>query len=250
MRSLFILLLIVNLSYLVWGVAFSEKGAPIATVEQPQGDQTLTLLSEQADIMNASAYKSISKVDKPSDSNIKIDENLSPSIGPAKTCYSLGPILDESDSKKLEQRLRQVGFTPKHKSITDKEPKSYWVYFPKEKTLEDAKAVVNQLQVAKVKDYQIIRKGKFTNAISLGLYNGYSRAKIRVGNLKKLGFNPKVQTRYKDVTRHWLDFQETDQKRLKTSVWENVQKDNPLQKLARPCADPTPKKTSKTSKKN
>jgi len=180
----------------------------------------------------------------------KKDKVLSPSMAPANTCYSLGPILEEKDSKKLEQRLKQVGFKPKHKSITGKEPKSYWVYFPKEKTLEDAKAVVNQLQAADVSDYQIIRKGKFTNAISLGLYNGYSRAKIRVRNLKKLGFNPKVQTRYKQVTRHWLDFQETDQKRLQTSVWEKIQKDNPLQKLARPCDKTAPKKTTSKSNKS
>ena len=162
----------------------------------------------------------------------------------------VGPILDEKNSKKLEQKLKQNGFKPQHKAITDKEPKSYWVYFPAEKSLEDAKAVVNQLQIANVDDYFIIRKGKYTNAISLGLYNGYSRAKIRIRALKKLGFNPKVQTRYRQVTRHWLDFQETDQKRLKTSVWENIEKDNPLQKLARPCADPAPKKTSSSSKKS
>ena len=257
MRSLFILLLIVNVSYLIWGVAFSGKNNTPTSVQTFQGDQTLTLLSEQADNLLANTNMSISKVDEAllnTKPNSKIDKNLSPSIGPAKTCYSLGPILDEKDSKKLEQRLKQVGFKPKHKSITDKEPKSYWVYFPKEKTLEDARAVVSQLQDAKVSDYQIIRTGKFNNAISLGLYNGYSRAKIRVGDLKKLGFNPKVQTRYKEVTRHWLDFQESDQKRLKTSIWEKVQKENPLQKLARPCADPKPnpaaKKKIKSPKKS
>lgn len=243
MRSLFMLLLIVNLSYLVWGVAFSEKSTPSVTVEQSLGNQTLTLLSEQADNMVASVNKLTSKIEKTPKADKKIDKNLSPSMGPANTCYSLGPILDEKDSKKLEQSLKQTGFKPKHKAITDKEPKSYWVYFPVEKTLGDAKAVVEQLRIANVDDYFIIRKGRYTNAISLGLYNGYGRAKIRVGRLKKLGFNPKVQTRYKDVTRHWLDFQETDTKRLNTRVWENVQKDNPLQKLARPCAEPLPKKS-------
>ena len=115
------------------------------------------------------------------------------------------------------------------------------MYFPAEKTLEDAKAVENQLKIANVEDYFIIRKGKYTNAISLGLYHEYSRANLRVRVLKKLGFNPKFQTRYKQVTRHWLDFQETDTKSLRTSVWDKIEKDNPLQKLARPCTDPLPK---------
>jgi len=46
MRSLFILLLIVNLSYLIWGVAFSGKSDSLPVVEQPKGKQVLTLLSE------------------------------------------------------------------------------------------------------------------------------------------------------------------------------------------------------------
>lgn len=242
MRSLFMFLLVVNLGYLVWGVAFSEKNTTPTAVRQPQGVQTLTLLSEKLDNDAENTNKqSLSKVEKKSNSNIKADKNLSPSIVSAKICYSLGPILDEENSKRLEKKLKQNGFKPKHKAVIDKEPKSYWVYFPAEKTLEAAKAVENQLKIANVKDYFLIREGKYTNAISLGLYNGYSRAKTRAMDLKKLGFNPQVQTRYKKVTRYWLDFQETDTKRLKTSVWDKIEKDNPLQKLARPCADPLPK---------
>ena len=48
MRSLFLMLLVINLSYLVWGVAFSEKNSTPTNVQQPQGKQTLTLLSEQS----------------------------------------------------------------------------------------------------------------------------------------------------------------------------------------------------------
>lgn len=250
MRSLFIFLLLINVSYLVWGVAFSEKNNSSVVAQLPQRGQTLTLLSEHADNALAAVKKSTSELDELSMANKKADKNLSPSMAPAKTCYSLGPILDEKDSKRLEQRLKQTGFKPKHKAITDKEPKSYWVYFPVEKSLGDAKAVAEQLRVANVDDYFIVRKGKYINAISLGLYNGYSRARIRVKRLKKLGFNPKIQTRYRQITRHWLDFQETDTMRLSTSVWEKVQKDNPLQKLARPCAGPPPKKTSASAKKS
>lgn len=246
MRSLFILLLVINFSYLIWGVAFSEKSKVAEAIPQIQAKQTLTLLSELKGKIDSNDHQQVVKVDTGNSKNNPLDKTLSPSMAPAKTCYSLGPVLDEKESKKLEQKLKQNGFNPKHKAITDKEPKSYWVYFPVEKSLADAKAVVNQLRDANVDDYFIIRKGKFTNAISMGLYNSYSRAKIRMRKLRKLGFNPKVQTRYKDVTRHWLDFQETDAKRLDTNVWENIQKDNPLQKLARPCVV----SKSKASKKN
>ncbi len=236
MRSLFVLLLIINICYLIWGVAFSEKSDNDSVLPEIKTENSLILLSElKAQNANQQSTQQIAKLDTSKQDQSKLDKNLSPSIGPANTCYSLGPILDEKDSEKLELALKKNGFNPKHKAITDKEPKSYWVYFPPQKNLAEAKAVIKQLQASNVDDHHVIRKGKFTNAVSLGLYNGYSRAKIRVKSLKKLGFNPKVQTRYQEVTRHWLDFKEDDSKRLKTSVWDKVQKDNPLQKLARPC---------------
>ena len=237
MRSLFILLLVINIAYLVWGVAFSEKKDAYPTVVKPKGVQTLTLLSE-AQELNTSQVNVSEKKAKP-DKLIDKQETKQSSLF-TRNCYSLGPILDDNNLKKLEQKLKQNGIPTKLKSITDKEPKSYWVYFPPEKSLGDAKAVVNQLSIAGVEDYFIVREGKFTHAISMGLYNSYNRAKIRLRKLKKLGFNARVETRYHDVTRHWLDFQETTENVLKDSVWNKLDEENPLQKIVRPCVDPLP----------
>ena len=233
MRSLFLLLLIINACYLVWGVAFSEKTENTPLSDQSLNVQSLTLLSETQKVVVINV--------KPQEKSSKKSEQVieKPQL-PSRSCYSLGPVLDEENVIKLEQKLQQNGISAKRKSITDKEPKSYWVYFPPEKSFADAKAVVNQLKIAEVKDYFIVRKGEYVHAISLGLYNGYRRAKIRQGKLKKLGFNAKVQTRYHDVTRHWLDFQENSDNPLEGSVWDKLDEDNPLQKIARPCVDPLP----------
>ena len=233
MRSLFILLLIINVCYLIWGVAFSEKADTSPMSVQPQGMQSLTLLSE---IKKSVATKVIPQEKSP----ITKKQDIKQSTIPSRSCYSLGPLLGDKNVEKLEQKLKLNGISTKRKSITDKEPKSYWVYFPPEKSFEDAKAVVNQLKIAEVNDYFIVRKGEYTHAISMGLYNGYRRAKIRLKKLKELGFNAKVQTRYHDVTRHWLDFQESSVKPLKDSAWNKLDEDNPLQKIVRPCVDPLP----------
>ncbi len=233
MRSLFLLLVVVNISYLVWGVAFSEKADTPKVITLPTGVQKLTLLSEIEDVDVPTEKQSDKKA-----SSIK--EDVKEQTMPSRSCYSLGPILDDDNLKKLEQKFKQNGVTTKLKSITDKEPKSYWVYFPPEKSLEDAKAVVNQLRIAEVDDYFIVRKGEHTHAISMGLYNSYSRAKYRLSKLKKLGFNAKVETRYHDVTRHWLDFQEISTNPLEDNVWNKLDNESPLQKIARPCVDPLP----------
>ena len=106
--------------------------------------------------------------------------------------------------------------------------------------MEDAKLSAVDLKAANIEDYFIIRTGKNSKAISLGLYNGYNRAKLRRADLRKLGFKVSIKTRYKDVTRHWLDFHETNSKSVKDSDWQRKDQDNVLQKLARPCVDPLP----------
>ncbi len=236
MRSLFLLLLVVNISYLVWGVAFSEKTDTPAVIALPVGVQKLTLLSETDDV-------ELPTVKQPETKPNPSKENATEESLPSRSCYSLGPILDDDKLKKLEEKLKQNGIETKIKSITDKEPKSYWVYFPPEKSLDDAKAVVNQLRIAEVDDYFIVRKGEHTHAISMGLYNSYSRAKYRLRKLKKLGFNAKVETRYHDVTRYWFDFQEMSTNPLEDSEWNKLDEDSSLQKIVRPCVDPLPGKS-------
>ena len=242
MRSLFILLVVMNISYLIWGVAFSEKNEPVVAQEMPSDSHSLTLLSEKPEEVipreNTTSKKTtaLSKaVIKDSKENLDSKELLS------RKCFSIGPYFEDKEIEKLEKKLKKGGHDPARKSITDKEPKSYWVYMPATKTMKDAELSAEELKAAKVKDYFIIRKGKRSKSISLGLYNGYNRAKLRKSNLNKLGFNKVlIQTRYKDVTRHWLDFHETASKVVKKADWQKNDKDNVLQKIARPCVEPLP----------
>ena len=236
MRSLFILLAVMNVCYLIWGVAFSEKKEPVVSQEIPESPQLLTLLNEKPDDVvprqDSTAFLKDTADDK--EQEIDAEEILS------TKCFSIGPFFEDKEVSKLEEKLTKGGHNPKRKSITDKEPKSYWVYMAPHKTMEDAKLAAEELKAAKVKDYFIIRTGKNAKAISLGLYNGYRRAKLRKASLKKQGFDVSIQTRYKDVTRHWLDFHETATKTLKNADWKDKDQDNVLQKVARPCVDPLP----------
>ena len=236
MRSLFILLVVINVCYLIWGVAFSEKEEPAVTQDIPADSQLLTLLNEKPDKVVLRLDTTVSKISIQDDKEQEIDtkEILS------KKCFSIGPFFEDKEVSKLEKKLTKDGHNPKRKSITDKEPKSYWVYMPPHKTMDDAKLSAEELKAAKVKDYFIIRTGKNAKAISLGLYNGYRRAKLRKASLKKLGFKVSIQTRYKEVTRHWLDFHETASKAVKKANWKAKDKDNVLQKIVRPCVDPLP----------
>ena len=235
MRSLFVLLLVMNVSYLIWGVAFSEKEIRDFYDLKP-GLNTLTLLTEKPEEMiprrdtETTSNENLSTPN--SESNI---EGVQP-----RACFSLGPFFKKDRLKTLEAKLKQAGFKVKSKPITDTEPKSYWVYLPAAKTMQDAEKAAAKLKAANAKDYFIIRAGKNVKAISLGLYNNYDRANYRKEELAELGIKAKVKTRYQKVTRHWLDYQQTQSKPLNDKVWKQSNNDIVLQKVARPCVDPLP----------
>jgi len=239
MRLLFIFLLALNICYLIWGVAFSEKKEQVSSEEQFQSINLLTLLTEKPDDVVTRKYENLDSDDKPIAPIVKKDTKKINS----RECFSIGPILDEHEVEKLENKLRKEGFDAKRKSIVGIEAKSFWVYIPAAKSMDDAKSMGEELKHAKVKDYFIIRTGKNAKAISLGLYNGYRRAKLRQIDLSKIGFETKVKTRYKDVAHFWLDIQQKESKPLNDELWDHEDNDIVLQKVALPCVDPLPGKS-------
>ena len=239
MRALFIFLLVLNVCYLIWGVAFSVKEEQSSHEGPIQNLNMLTLLSEKSDEVVMRNYEKSFSDEQPIKTVAKKDFKKINS----RVCFSIGPILEEQQVETIEAKLKQEGIEANRKTVVGKEAKSFWVYIPTAKTMEDAKLMAEELKHAKVKDYFIIRTGKNAKAISLGLYNGYKRAKLRQKNLAGMGFVTKVKTRYKEVTHYWIDIQEKESKPLNDEIWNLEDEDNVLQKVALPCVDPLPDNT-------
>ena len=91
MRSLFILLVVLNISYLVWGVAFSEKKESELPQQMRQGLQVLTLLSEEPErIVPPKDVGVTSKIKMP-----KLGTKNKAKDMQSMTCFSLGPFFEE-----------------------------------------------------------------------------------------------------------------------------------------------------------
>ncbi len=89
---------------------------------------------------------------------------------------------------------------------TDQKPISTWVYLPSFKNRQKARKVKQRLNRLGISDYAIVTKGKFNNAISLGLYTKSFNVKSRIKELKAVGYqNVKTQKRYKNNTSYRLN---------------------------------------------
>jgi cell division septation protein DedD len=131
----------------------------------------------------------------------------------SSVCFQTGPFSQEKTANKMAQWFRgKKTITVKIQPQQSQEVESTWVYLPPFKDREAAKTAQQRLQKVGIKDHQIITKGEFNNAISLGRFNNASYAQERVNQLKSKGYqNVKMQPRYKTDTKYWLNVKMPDE---------------------------------------
>ncbi len=125
--------------------------------------------------------------------------------GPLK-CYTLGPFKQREEANALMASMVKKGIKPALRTAKSKEPAKYWVYLPSFPTREKAIEAVDRLQALGFDDFYIVADPRHNNAISLGLFSRKSGSRQRVRDLKEMGFEPKVETRYEEREVYWIDY--------------------------------------------
>lgn len=129
---------------------------------------------------------------------------------PVTYCGTLGPFKSRIQAKRVRRKLgalQKIGIEQKP-TLVDK---SYWVLIPPLATRKEARAVVEKLKAAGVKDLWLVPKGDMRNAISLGLYSRKDAAYSHAENLRGKGFEVEVKPKQEEVSRYWLKFSGLDE---------------------------------------
>jgi hypothetical protein len=129
-----------------------------------------------------------------------------PAAPPASPrCYALGPLGAEEPAAALRNWLGQRGASAELRWTTRQEPRSFWVYLPPAESPEQARELTARLTEAGVKDIMRLPAGAKANAISLGLYLRRPDAERRLAEIKRLGYDPAIEVRHRDVPEAWVD---------------------------------------------
>ena len=121
-------------------------------------------------------------------------------------CFSLGPFRQRKEAEKLMAKMVKKGVKPALRTAKVREPSAYWVYLPPYPSREKAVEAVDRLEALGFDDYFIVGDAKYNNAISLGLFSRKRGSKQRVADLKEMGFEAKVETRYAENDVYWVDY--------------------------------------------
>lgn len=124
---------------------------------------------------------------------------------PVRNCYSIGPLKDDAQVAAIRTWLVAMGGDPLVRVDERREPERYWVYFPPLESRETAVQEVERMRSQGIDDVIVVFSGDMENAISLGVFSQRSSLERRLKELRGLGYDPLILTRYGSEKLSWID---------------------------------------------
>jgi hypothetical protein len=188
MRSLALLLILLNLGFLYWHSVHRPPVAevwPSAKTEIPSGVARLVLLSERSRQLPAPQPLALAS--------------------PDLHCETVGPLGERDVAEALRTALEERGAVASLRAASREVPSSYWVFLAPRSSREAAQELARALSEQGVRDLYVINEGEYRHGLSLGLFSEHERARRRVAELEALGHGPQIEARFRTQTVYWLD---------------------------------------------
>jgi hypothetical protein len=207
----------------------------VTTIEKTQAIEA----SEEAATEHQNPEPEVS-IKSNSDSVIWADQeqiaDVSKSPVAIRRCYTLGPFEEIRAAESLLIRIQNAGFEVSRRAITEQEPIRYWVYLPSVGSRSGASKIAKELASKGIKDNYVITEKENKHAISLGLFSKPTGARHRYQKIQALGYQPKMEVRFRDKTIYWLDYDEVDDKKLSPQLWGSlITEGGAVQRIVREC---------------
>ncbi len=190
MRGFFVLLLITNLLFLGWQIWFEpdNKKTP-AYGGVPMVNEGLHLLSELDEEKRPAQRKFMPLEDNASEARVpKLEpiaaESLPETVVTKETssvalCYQSSPLETLKEAKAIQQSLLKLGIQDSRRETIQTHKANYWVMLKAYKSRGKANEAAEILKSQQVKDFFIVRSGRYENALSLGVFSTRERAEKR-----------------------------------------------------------------------
>lgn len=245
MRWFFLTLVVVNLGIFIWGyqhermitrtMAMAKPGVgnlrllserkpvpvvavrPEPVLEVTQKGAAVALLEEEG--MTSEAIEaavepaSITESTEPAEPKQMAEAKLTTPapVIPAEqerivTCYRLGDMELQDVADAIADRLEDYDIEAVIQSELEQIEAGFWVVIPPLATDDEARQKVRDLKESGIRDVWRFTGGDKKNAISLGLFSRRINAESVKREAEDRGFDPKVQPRYRENWRYWLEF--------------------------------------------
>ena len=213
MKWLIYFLLICNIGFAAWhfrGLDMREDG--VVSGLEINNENQLVLLSE---------FK---------------QQQESKTLAAGQLCYSLGPFIQKSGSKKIQTLLNEENIETKRIRLRDTSRSGYWVILPASKSRKEANKYVQRLKKLNVRDYFLVATGPHENAISLGVFSRKKHARQRVDEMIRMGFIPRMESVAFPRKVYWLNWYKDSENQPDSSTIRDIKKQYPrVSRIERSC---------------
>ena len=257
MRWLFLLLLMTNIAYISWEI---NKPSDDAIVKKTAVSHIPPLvLVTELDLTKNEVIETVDKTEAVEEENIPVESDTKVEIEvvkkdsievvtdvkPVKTvveppaliagsCYTLGPFRELDELRVFTRSIIDYVVDVSFRSREEREVSLFWVYLEPESDSAAAHKLSKRLISKKIRDYYIISSGEHQYGISLGHFKDKERASSHAKRLKKLGFNPVVETVFKNYVIYWLDYKHKQGRQIPDEIFTKLMNDR-MSKLNREC---------------
>jgi hypothetical protein len=180
-RSLFLVLLFLNLAFLAWSYWGRPQQPAVAAATAAPAAPAVPLL-ELVPASPASTGGS----------------------GPATRCRSIGPFADAGAASTASDALRARGWQPRDRGVETSVADGYWVYIG-QLTAAAQRVVLARLNAAGIHDAASMTQPEQSDRVSVGFFSDQTHAVRRAEQVRALGFKPVLDLHQRTSTAHWLD---------------------------------------------
>ena len=235
MRSLCLLLLLINALYFIWSqvidvqVSSLDRAPPRLAVPPPR----IVLAKEAQEGLDSEEedeepVANVRDVVPPRVEPLTSPGTVQPRVPPAATarqgsmgCTSVGPFADLGQASQAQATLRSEGYEPRQRVEQGELWTGYWVSVREFSTRDAAEAALKKLNANGVTDVYLMPGSDPPNMLSLGVFSDYQRAQRRAEEVRSLGFTPQISDRKRAGSVFWIDvdLKEPDQV-IDTSIFQ------------------------------
>lgn len=232
MRLFIIGLVALNLVYFIWNsLGDSQPVAEKPAIARGAVDVPLLVRLNEADNPPLATSPVPTAFDLPNEPQIMAVEQQAT----GRYCYTLGPFLDAETMEQMQNQLMATGITADARETKERKQRGFWVYLPSYASREEALAVSRQLAANGLRDYFVINDEKNKHAISLGLFSKKKGSERRLREVRAMGLEPKLETRYREEAIFWLDYETVEPFNNVDSII-GVNRDKTIEQLDRECS--------------
>ncbi|HUF72183.1 MAG TPA: hypothetical protein VMR74_04720 [Gammaproteobacteria bacterium] len=236
LRSLFLLLVLVNLGLLAVFAWFVTEPAPRQAYDGP----TITLLREldpatmrrdnapaalaprtETAAAEAVAAGGADRADpgdaaaSARDAEIAAADFGLAAPGPeAAGCISVGPFALPTEADVASEALTAEGFAPRRTTRETEVWDGYWVFIETIEGQAEARAIAADLAENGISDTQVIASSDRGTLLSIGVFSDIARAAAQADRVNDVGYAATIADSMRTTQTHWLDVEVTSEESI------------------------------------